>query len=305
MASSYGSSRARRTVGRLFVAVLVAASVLLSVGPTKSARAASPAAGGATSTYTVIATPNDVTLCPGQSRQVAVRVSRQVTRTVRGQAVQGRPSDVHRTRITSQALDAPIASVAPGTAQTAGLQFTGGAQGRSPHFGAWFTVTAGQVGETQIVFAAARLSNPQAVLPAGPGEDELAALGSTTPGERMDVHVKCQFKVTLSAAWTIPGEDLTHDASFVLSDVGLAPDADGKFNVDATVPNRAVRASSICGGAATVSASQAHFKGSVTPSGLLHVDVTFDPVSHTSGEACRGKSRTARRLCNHWLSMRM
>jgi hypothetical protein len=203
--------------------------------------------------------------------------------------VVGQPSDVRRAKISASSLAPSIANVDPASAQTARLQLRSGS--RSLNFGAWFKVQGQKPGDTTITFKAASLLNPSVTVPEAGGED-LTSLGGV-PLEHVTVHVKCQFKVSLSAAWTVPGQEVTHDASFYLPDVGLAPDADGKFQVDASVPNRTVRYGGACGGVATVSSSKAHFNGSVSPSGLLHMDVTFDPVPHTSGEGCLGKSQSA------------
>ena len=272
---------------RVVVIALVLSLALGSAG--QSARAAaSSARGPGVATYTVIPAPaGPITLCPGQTKQIAVRVSKQVTRTVRGQAVVGRPMDIPRANVGAQSGDASIAIVTPDRSQSVRLQASSGAQ--TSHLGAWFAVTAQKLGDTNITFSTIGLTNPGALpIVTGSGLDDLTALGNF-PTAQVLVHVKCQFKVTLSAAWVIPGE-ATINASFVLSDVGLAPDADGNFQVEATVPNRTVRHAPACGGFATVSPTKAHFSGNVSPDGLLHIEVTFDPVPHTGGEGCVGKT---------------
>ncbi len=289
MTQSHRSVRSQR---RIHGILLAGAFVLSSAGPVQSALAESPQAASrapGVSTYQIVPAPSGpISLCPGQTQQVAVRLTRSVTRIVGGQQVQGAPADVPRARISARPLDSSVASVDPATARAVGLQFAAGGRASSPRFGAWFTVTGRQPGSTYVTFKGVGVLTPGVTSPG----DDLAPLPQP-PSDSVSVEVNCQFKVTLSAAWTIPGRDLTHDASFLLSDVGLAPDPDGNFSVDATVPNRVVRGGSVCGGVSTVNASQAHFKGNVSPTGLIHVDVTFDPVSHAGSEGCLGKSLTA------------
>lgn len=275
------SSQARRPALRGLCAAALLALIMGSAAP---ARAAPPQAGGpGVTTYTVTPYPSDpITLCPGQTSQVAVRVTKQVTRMVPGQPVIGLPTDVPRTTIAAESHAPSIASVAPRAPQTVGLQFNSGAQGRSPHLGAWFTVTALKPGDAFILFEAVAYPNTNAAQP-----------NLAHPNQDIQIKVECQFKVSLRAAWTIPGEDLTHDASFYLPDVVLAPDADGNFQADAAVPNQVARGASIvCPGSSSVNSTKAHFSGTVVD-GVLHINVTFDGVPGGGSESCVAQGRTS------------
>jgi hypothetical protein len=222
-------------------------------------------------TYTVIATPDEVTLCPGQSKQIAVRLTRQVTRTVRGRQVVGRPRDV-RAGFDAVSSNPSIATLQSNRGSSVPLQLAGG--GRSSHIGAWFTVFAGLPGTSEILFT----PNPS-----------LFPLGYP-PIESVLVEVKCQFKVTLDAFWIVTGHEITHKTGFTIPDVMLKPDANGNFSVDVPVDPHVVR-SGDCGGADTASGTTAHFNGSVDARGLLQIDVTFDAIAHTGSEGCHGLSK--------------
>ncbi|HET6819755.1 MAG TPA: hypothetical protein VFH98_04285 [Candidatus Limnocylindria bacterium] len=279
----------RRRIHPALLAVFVAA---LGTGQAHPASATAPTKGvNVTSTYTVIPAPTQVTLCPGQSAQVAVRLARQVTRTRNGRTTTGGPSDVPRARLTAASGSPSIADVSPTTARATRLQLAAGGNG-PVRLGAWFTVTAHQPGQTSISFRSPGFLNPGAVTPGtGGADDDLTAL-ATTPTAQTAVKVECRFKVTLSGAWNITGQDVTHYASFVLADVGLAPDQAGRFVVNATMPNRVIRAAAACGGMDTVSASSAQFAGSVSPNGFLDVTVDFGPYTSSGSEGCTGKART-------------
>ena len=284
MTSQQVSSHPGRAFGRLFAAGL-AAALVLSTAP--AARAAAPGAVAGTSTYTVTVTPADVTLCPGESEQVAVRVSRQVTRTARGRAVTGRPRDVRRARIEAYAFDPSIASVSPPNGQAVALQFASGA--RSQHAGAWFTVTGGKIGDSTIQFFAAGLTG-SAGSTGATAPDGLARLDSRPSGQ-VAVHVRCKFRVTLTSTWTWSPGEITRTGYFTIPNVTLDPDSGGQFEVDAGVPSRNIRVGP-CGGADTSGGGKAHFSGGISPDGWLNVNVTFSPLATTGTEGCKGKSHS-------------
>jgi hypothetical protein len=105
------------------------------------------------------------------------------------------------------------------------------------------------------------------------------------------VHVRCKFKVTLSSTWRWNPGEVSRTGYFTIPNVLLEPDSDGKFEIDAPVPNRVIRGGGACGGADTVAPGVAHFSGRISPDGLLNITVTFSPVATTGTEGCKGKSR--------------
>jgi hypothetical protein len=195
---------------------------------------------------------------------------------------------VTNARISATSLDTSVATVDPPVGQAVSLQFSGPAAGRPPHFGAWFTVTGITPGLTRIEFLGLGVLNP----PVADPSSGLVPLRNN-PSNDTVVWVHCRFKVSLGAAWIIPGRDLSHDASFYLPDVVLTPDNAANFQVDATVPNEVARGgSSLCPGSSSVNSSKAHFQGTVVD-GVLHVNVTFDAVPTSGSEGCMGKSLTS------------
>lgn len=285
MTELHRSPQARDVVRRVF-AVALAAFVFSSGGPVYAESAS--AGGTAVATYTVIPAPTEVTLCPGQTDQIAVRVSKQSTPTASGKSVAGRPRDLTRAEVGAASAAPSIATVDPKVGTVVPLTFRSGV--RSPNSGAWFTVTAQKPGDTRILFNARGVSNQNVSAPAEPGEDQLASLGGTMPTATIMVHVKCKFVIDMISTWSIPGER-SHDALGVVTDVRLAPDADGNFGVDATMRNHAA-VYGTCTGSVSVQSSNVRLDGHVSPTGKLHVDIVYGPVKHQSAEGCAGRGQT-------------
>lgn len=285
--SSHEKNLSANRRGPRWRVVVIALVLSLASGSVGQTRAAAGVLQRGVPSYEVIAEPDELTLCPGESATIIVVVFRRVTRTVGGTPVTASLQNFGNAGITARLYNSQVAGLSGATALVPGGpivlqiptrlgiwpisvgQFTGNA--------APFTVTGAKPGDTTIEFG----------YPGGIGSQ------GVQPKVTVPVHVKCQFKVSMTDSWTITGQDRTFHTLAILRNVVLTPDAAGAFVTTARMNNTITSdVADICQGGSSVSDSDATFDGTLDANGKLKFEVTYGSVSTSGNESCAGRGKS-------------
>ena len=145
-----------------------------------------------------------------------------------------------------------------------------------------FTFTANKPGTTTLKFSAS-------IAGSWIGPDEKLGQSAAKLLKEVTVKVNCKFKVKTRSRWTMPGIH-AFDINAMIDNAVMKADEQGNFTGSATV-NWAVATtvlSPVCISASfTVSPSQANLTGQMDESGLLVVNLPYQPAAASVTQVCR------------------